>query len=66
VGFALSPFVIAPLHTAPFRILSLIDITSFVPTSLDPTPLFLPLLLKIAPLGQGLPEHGIQLHAILG
>jgi hypothetical protein len=65
VEVALSPFVIAPLRTAPLRVLSVIDVTSFVSTALNPRPSFFTICLSIASLGQGFPEHGIQLHAVL-
>ena len=64
--YALSRFLVVPLATSSFRIPPLIGVVCLVPTFLDTTSLGLPLCLKIVSLGQGLPEHRVQLHTILG
>jgi hypothetical protein len=64
--YALSPFLAAPLASSSFRIPPLIGVVGFVSTSLDTTSFVLRLCLKIASLGQGFPEHRVQLHTILG
>jgi len=60
----LSPFFAAPFDVAPFRVRSLADIASFMPKSLKTAPFVLALCL-IATLAQRLPEHRVQLHAVL-
>jgi len=61
----LSSFFAAPFDVAPFRVRSLADIASFMPKSLKTAPFVLALCL-IATLAQRLPEHRVQLHAVLG
>jgi hypothetical protein len=64
--YPLSPVLVVPLATSSLWIPPLIGVACLVATFLDTTSFVFPLCLKIASLGQGVPEHRVQLHTILG